>query len=43
MPGVDLGPTTENYLPAQYNSDSNLGADVKNEGANTFDFTLKSK
>ena len=31
------------YLPARYNSESELTAEVKEEGDNLFDFTLESK
>jgi hypothetical protein len=37
MPGFEVGP--ENYIPARYNTDSKLEADVKAGGKYDFDLT----
>lgn len=46
-PGGALGaagePVAEEYLPAKYNSETTLEAEVKSSGTNTFDFPLESK
>ena len=36
-------PITESYIPANYNSQTTLTADVKAGGENKFEFALKSK
>ena len=36
-------PITESYIPAQYNSETTLTANVKADGENKFSFELKSK
>lgn len=36
-------PITESYIPAQYNSQTTLTADVKADGENKYTFELKSK
>lgn len=36
-------PITESYIPANYNSQTTLTADVKADGENKFSFDLKSK
>lgn len=36
-------PITESYIPAKYNSQTTLTADVKADGENKFSFELKSK
>lgn len=36
-------PITESYIPANYNSQTTLTADVKTGGENKFEFVLKSK
>lgn len=36
-------PITESYIPANYNSQTTLTADVKADGENKFTFELKSK
>jgi hypothetical protein len=37
-----MGPVYEDYIPAKYSAHSTLAADVKAEGANHFDYELKS-
>lgn len=39
MPGMTLPP--ENYLPARYNSESKLSAEVTASGPNQFEFAMK--
>ena len=41
--GAGGEPVPEEYLPAKYNMNSELTADVKPSGPNKFDFDLKSK
>lgn len=43
MPGYTVPESRENYLPAQYNTESTLTAEVKADGENQFDFQLQSK
>ena len=42
-PRKPLEPPPHNYLPARYNSETTLSADVSAEGPNNFDFELRSK
>jgi hypothetical protein len=37
-----MGPVYQDYLPEKYNARTTLEADVKPEGANRFDYELKS-
>lgn len=39
----DKEPSPENYLPAKYNTESTLAADVSAGGANDFKFEVKSR
>lgn len=39
----DKEPSPENYLPAKYNTESTLTADVSASGANDFKFEVKSR
>jgi hypothetical protein len=44
--GIEVGkqePAREDYIPAEFNTQSTLSAEVKAEGDNKFDFPLKSK
>jgi hypothetical protein len=43
MPGYTVPESRENYLPAKYNTESTLTAEVKADGENQFDFQLQSK
>jgi len=42
-PNPHAGPPTEQYLPAKYNTRTELKADVPAEGSETVDFALTSK
>ena len=37
-----MGPVYQDYIPEKYNARTTLEADVKSEGANRFDYELKS-
>jgi len=37
-----MGPVYQDYIPEKYNARTTLAADVKPEGANHFDYELKS-
>jgi hypothetical protein len=41
--GAGGEPVPEEYIPARYNIESQLTAEVKAEGSNTFDFALRSQ
>lgn len=41
--GAGGEPVAEEYLPARYNTQSELAAEVQSKGKNTFDFELTSK
>ena len=43
MEGADVGTSKVNYLPAKYNTASELKADVKPQGPNEFKYDLKYK
>ena len=43
MPGLELEPSKVNYLPAAYNTESTLTADVSDSKPNEFTFELTSK
>jgi hypothetical protein len=42
-PRKPLEPPPTNYLPARYNAETTLSADVTDQGPNSFDFPLRSK
>jgi hypothetical protein len=42
-PRKPLEPPPKNYLPARYNADTILTADVAEQGPNAFDFALSSR
>ena len=43
MPDLKMEPSKTNYLPAKYNTDSTLTADVSADKPNEFNFDLASK
>ncbi len=43
FPGAEPEPTRVDYIPARYNTESELTANVTPEGPNQFDYELKSE